>query len=38
MIPPELHAQIRRLFYAEPWRLNTESGKAPGGPDAAGCL
>jgi len=23
MIPPELHAQIRRLFYAEHWRLNT---------------
>jgi transposase len=23
MISPELHAQIRRLFYAEHWRLNT---------------
>jgi hypothetical protein len=23
MIPPELYAQIRRLFYAEHWRLNT---------------
>jgi transposase len=23
MIPPELHAQIRRRFYAEHWRLNT---------------
>jgi len=23
MIPPELHTQIRRLFYAEHWRLNT---------------
>src|SRR5437870_10000634 len=23
MIPPELHAQIRRLFYAEHWRFNT---------------
>jgi transposase len=23
MIPPELHAQIRRLFFAEHWRLNT---------------
>jgi transposase len=23
MIPPELHAQIRRLFYAEHWRLHT---------------
>ena len=23
MIAPELHAQIRRLFYAEHWRLNT---------------
>jgi transposase len=23
MIPPELHAQIRRLFFAEHWRFNT---------------
>jgi len=23
MIPPERHAQIRRLFFAEHWRLNT---------------
>jgi len=23
MIPPELHAQIRRLFYAEHWRIDT---------------
>jgi transposase len=23
VIPPELHARIRRLFYAEHWRLNT---------------
>jgi transposase len=23
MIPPELHAQIRRLYYAEHWRINT---------------
>jgi transposase len=23
MIPPELHTQIRRLFYAEHWRLHT---------------
>ena len=23
MIAPELHAQIRRLFYAEHWRINT---------------
>jgi transposase len=23
VIPPELHAQIRRLFYAEHWRVNT---------------
>jgi transposase len=23
VIPPELHAQIRRLFFAEHWRLNT---------------
>jgi hypothetical protein len=23
MISPELHAQIRRLFFAEHWRLNT---------------
>ena len=23
MIPPEVHAQIRRLFYAEHWRFHT---------------
>jgi len=35
MIPPEQHAEIRRLFYAEHWRVGTIASTLGVHPDTA---